>query len=699
MDNTPQTAEIELNDSQKRTLAALGTLSAEMLAGLKDVVMAAPGACLTEASEYPADAMKQPRRVNVVGLDGPRGSGKTTLLVALRKSGTAGLNTQLIERKLSPNCVLHLDEIDGSTLKADVPIGLSLLWRLQERAMRDLREDRARAEVRRTWSEVTRQYVGCRADYHQIALHYGGCRTSYEAIAAEAAQTRFNQHATIFRWLETLARLLGRRVFLLPLDDADLMQDGLANDLLWSLLDELHQPRLALVVSADWQRLEEQFRTSPPVRPLAPKPEDGGQTVRDLRIKAIPVDMVVSMERWSPEERRGFRGSGPRGTARTLEAYLAEKAPDLQADIKTLLPPFPRGLESAFRFVARKDDAHSPPPWTERFVRLLMAIHAETALETLWPRSEEPAPLVRALIGSPARPLFPGEWATAAREARDGQPLRVLCAERADVSLRYPANRAAWMGCVAELALKDGPRQLIESVERFSSATLALSFAQTIPTKILKGSITRQADTLPWTLPFLSFSEIGAETVVVHAGLGPFWAARSAGEPHAPVDAFEEIGVRIPADALAQSADLLHRADEFLPSSLRALVLLVDAAHRARWTRFSRRDVEWPDLATIVLVGLSCALETYLMAAGRPHQVEIDLRDAARGFAALHKQASTIAIARFFGLGLRQGKKSGKAAALEARTDAALRESLKALLDAECVQRALEYARVKIANS
>ncbi|MCK6574637.1 hypothetical protein L6V77_26475 [Myxococcota bacterium] len=684
--------------SQERTLATLGALSVEMLAGLKDVVMAAPGACLTEASEYPADAMKQPRRVNVVGLDGPRGSGKTTLLVALRKSGTAGLNTQLLERKLSPNCVLHLDEIDGSTLKADVPIGLSLLWRLQERAMRDVREERARAEARRAWSEVTRQYVGCRADYHQIALHYGGCRTSYEAIAAEAAQTRFNQHVTIFRWLETLARLLGRRVFLLPLDDADLMQDGLANDLLWSLLDELHQPRLALVVSADWQRLEEQFRTSPPVRPLAPKPEDGGQTVRDLRIKAIPVDMVVSMERWSPEERRGFQGTGAGKPARTLEACLAEKAPDVQADIMTLLPPFPRGLESVSRFVARKEDVHTTHPWAERLVRLLMAIHAETALETLWPRSEKPAPLVRALIGSPSRPLLPAEWATAAREAREGRPLRGLCADRADVTLRYPANRAAWMGCVAELALKEGPRHLFESVERFSSAMLALSFAQTLPKTFVEKGIGRQADTLPWVLPFLSFSQIATETVVVHVGLGPFWAARWAGEPHAPVDAFEEIGLRIPADALAQSADLLHRGDEFLPSSLRALVLFFDAAHRAQWNRVSPRDVAWPDLASIVLVGLSCALETYLMAAGRPHQTEIDPRSPSRGFAALHKQASAMASARPMGSGLRQAKKPGKAA-LEARTDAALRESLKALLDAECVQRALEYARVKIANS
>jgi hypothetical protein len=698
MATTRPPIEIELTESQKRTLAALGALSVEMLAGLKDVVMAAPGTCLSEASEYPADAMKQPRRVNVVGLDGPRGSGKTTLLVGLRKSGTDGLNTQLLERKLSPNCVLHLDEIDGSTLKADVPIGLSLLWRLQERAMRDVREERARAEARRAWSEVTRQYVGCRADYHQIALHYGGCRTSYEAIAAEAAQTRFNQHVTIFRWLETLARLMGRRVFLLPLDDADLMQDGLANDLLWSLLDELHQPRLALVVSADWQRLEEQFRTSPPVRPLAPKPEDGSQTVRDLRIKAIPVDMVVSMERWSPEERRCFQGTGAGKPARTLEAYLVEKAPDVQADITTLLPPFPRGLESVSRFVARKDDAHTTHPWAERLVRLLMAVHAETALETLWPRSEKPAPLVRALIGTPARPLLPAEWATAAREAREGRPLRGLCAERADVSLRYPANRAAWMGCVAELALKDGPRHLFEAVERFSSAMLALSFAQTLPKTFVEKGIRRQADTLPWVLPFLSFSQIETETVVVHAGLGPFWVARSVGEPHAPVDAFEEIGLRIPADALAQSADLLHRGDEFLPSNLRALVLFFDAAHRAQWNRVSPRDVAWRDLASIVLVSLSCAMETYLMAAGRPRTADIDPRYPARGFASLYEQASAMASARPMGSGLRQAKRPGKAA-LEARTDAALRESLQALLDAECVQRALEFARVKIANS
>lgn len=302
--------------------------------------------------DYDLRAMKQPRRGSAFGVFGPRGSAKTTLLMEAL-SGDLELPCKGFYRVLEP--------VDLSLAPTDFSPGVMVLMHLRQRLARE-RPRGARgvsealdADAEKAFQEMIRAAMRGGGGFEELVRRLAVNVEHFVSLAELEVPRRLRLHWLTARWLRAEALRLGVCGFAFGVDDADLTPENGHYPLLWSLLDELHQPRLILIVSADESLLLE--------RAVA-RCHNNAALAGELFEKAIPPDARFRPPRFSPSERLAFRTTvlDDRGTvAPTAEIGAAATvggASKWVADgLARLLSPFPRGLEVVARSLAASGES------------------------------------------------------------------------------------------------------------------------------------------------------------------------------------------------------------------------------------------------------------------------------------------------------------------------------------------------------
>ncbi len=284
---------------------------------------------------------------NVFGITGPRGSGKSTVASRLsRFLGDAGF--ALCGPDDWPQA-----EYDGSwnrlyvvrnPLDCTVPPeglaepGAAVLVHLCRSLVRDgLLEEGDLESFRRLigrYSQVDQAYRELSADLSATPDDFG-------RYVAEGIESRLGLADDIYEALHGVVSRLGCDAILIKLDDFDLVSGADLRRWYRSLLDELRQPRLLFVLTADYNRLE--YLGTDQSRQI------DDQTGRHLIGKLLPARNRLSLRELEHAERRAFRPlpsiTPPDGShlGAMVEGRLAGQPPYRTELALLLLPKRPRG--------------------------------------------------------------------------------------------------------------------------------------------------------------------------------------------------------------------------------------------------------------------------------------------------------------------------------------------------------------------
>jgi hypothetical protein len=599
------------------------------------------------ASAYPPDEFKRPRKSNVFGLLGGRGTGKTTILI------------ELVHQFLPPdrrNSLIWVAEPnDCSLCPRGVPLGLSALYHVRQALLIQAEAkltlpagDRKRASD--AWDLLEEAYLKADPDYRALVRELVISTNQYGAEARREIEARFRLPQLVQNWLDAEAALRKRDVFVVPLDDLDLVpqNEGRAEDLrgvlgpfVWSLLDELHQPRLLFVAAADLDRLERLVADSmggsdalPAARALLDKvmPQDDRATMPCLsasaRLRFHPVKRGGESSHEKPQPLLAQEERPDAGAPKSLEDLLAEhcsnsSAPRKQvlpllAHVPRLLPDFPRGLEILHRALSRE---HGPESVAE-FLGLLAECRREHSFgrkmgrrpPDLWARffKWEPA-------SSPA-----AAWRKLVEYALDDmEPLWSLLPDKGLDDLapgpETVDDAPRWVELLLDVALAEGtisPSHLTARLDILGSAFAAARLktrqgAQELTTYLSDPPPNMDA-TLLWT-------EWGApgDVIGVRVGWVPLIEGLSRQRPLWPTHVFGELMFSrasvLSAVPDTRRADLLPAATRELastlaPRSVRALLLFADALASGPWGTLSsqnriRNPVDLAQLAAGIVYG------------------------------------------------------------------------------------------------
>lgn len=625
-------------------------------------------ASLNAELPYPPSGFKQPRRPNLVGLFGPRGAGKTTTLLHVRQ--TLARDSRFLVPPLT----------DGSLSLANQPIGLSLLSRLRDGFT--MRREQARraglgrcdnAALDHAWAAVERAYIRARTDARQLALRMAISAGQYVELAVREIRAGFGLPNHVAQWLKAEFESLddGASIAVLMLDDADLMRGDLVAQFVWSMLDELHQPRLIVAFAADEERFERQFANVPlDVQRvhLTGLPQSGGTvpamplgmpTARDLLYKVLPSNCRFDAVRFSIDDRLGFQ---PDESAEKLSELLKRRQ---QVDravyraVSGMLPPLPRGLQNIYAHLqdrGRADGASGTPPEVKRVLSSLprglqsMYAHPEEGGEAKSTRrsvlvvlaeSRGEFALARQMRRlEPVRwldfthwgdaPLSSVAWSRLVRDARSrSTPMRALApASEGETglldSIGDPLEASGWIELLVDDALGDGRLEPVDLVERVGPLAhrFGAAFAQIDVNDDLVESWIDETprDEITAVLRLIHFPRPTVdgghqERLSIQTGWVPFIRGLTGLRslwPAATFRALSAVPLDLSAAAVRYGPDV---STGFVPRSLRALVRFADALNRQPWPVLSGSPLQWTP-PSIAALGAGLIRAAYLRALG-----------------------------------------------------------------------------------
>jgi hypothetical protein len=383
------------------------------------------------------DIRQPPAESNIFSIDGLRGSGKSTLL--------AWLHGDILEEmkgfssdQTKPYYIVP--PIDCTRIPDKIALGVAVLVRLQEclckpgssnpskRLQVSLVECDDASErhlpqpgVAKSLRELIELYSRTDDGYRELWLDLSTTTDDYHRYASTAVTERMQMSVCLGRWLEEVLDCLNAKAFIVPLDDFDLADGDQVELFMKSLLDELHQPRLIFVLTADLPRLQHLSWSA--------KKGLDAETGRALIDKLIPPQHRMELGLWRFKDRMQFRpfsqiengrettdshnnGGTSSSGVQTLEGLLRDLFlvkpntiyPYLSI-ILSLLPSRPRGLENLYRQielmkVSSKYENNQRDASDIHFLQDLLVLLATCRAEPIWARrirEDQIIPLVESL--------------------------------------------------------------------------------------------------------------------------------------------------------------------------------------------------------------------------------------------------------------------------------------------------------------
>lgn len=273
------------------------------------------------------------RFANTVGVLGPRGSGKSTLLDQLfwhgRKSWASKKNRPII-----------LPPIDCSALHkalATSPAAV-ILQRIRNWYLSQNRIDR-QAEVGLRLERLISDYSKAGDQYLSLCSDLSETAEDYCAYVAEATRMRMNLQASLEQWLDEALEQFDATCFVIMLDDFDLTSDARIREWQRALMDELHQLRLIVVLTADFYRLDR----------LSSDTSEGldDKTGRALLGKYLPPSNRLFVSRWRVTEAGVLDATDFSGTVEHFERLACETDLEPSLDVlRRLYPDRPRSIKN-----------------------------------------------------------------------------------------------------------------------------------------------------------------------------------------------------------------------------------------------------------------------------------------------------------------------------------------------------------------
>jgi hypothetical protein len=649
--------------------------------------------------EAERDCADSPETYNVFGIHGARGAGKSTLLRKLYCELTE--HSSALDPKKHEGSLVVLPPLDCSSIPPEITPGVAVLVKLgeylkhEERLPQKLIEEEVSVNARDVdiWplSELIGLYARTEPGYRELFLDLSTTPDDYARFSRLAVTERMQLGTRLRAWLQEVLRCLERNIFIIPLDDFDLVPAAEVRRFLRSLLDELQQERLVFVVTADFPRLQHLS--------WDPRTEFDDKTGRALLDKLLPRDNRVHLLDWTGKARREYiplsawreqadpAGGKPLQIGKLLELEYKRliltsdnsgtRDPAVSATrlalLLALLPGKPRGLETLYRYLEAREknakrqegEANTQPqasnttggadPTLEALLERIAACRAESLLARRFQEvnlveitgmlrfvdldlsveqwdslvehaadltSEPLKPLAIAVEGQGFGNAEPesiqaastGDWRERLTSAVEDipeavetqwgthDPLRHEALERRP--LRDAAVQAVpyWTELILHVAFEQSPRRCTSWIDDWSPLKQRTEGA--------RFQVPGSRDRLRALLDDDNFLSKQSALYWLEAGKGPDgplsigWqpmirALRGAREPLSfMLGSLLVGGMRLDGELPTQTAE------DLLPSSPRALILLVDALQRCPWSAFMIRS-GW-DLATYV--GLSAAL-------------------------------------------------------------------------------------------
>lgn len=312
-------------------------------------------------------ALKIPRWANAVAILGGRGAGKTLLLSSVLDE--LEFSGRDVERPpyhrggaASPagagaagGNLLVLDTVDLSLCPSGFPQGVVVLQKVHQALERRARQLHAEGpldlKVEAAFQACIQASFRGQAGYEAMLRDGAASPEHYTETASREIAARLDLYRLVRIWLDLAAERARADLFVVGIDDFDLAppppEGGGRVSLIWSLLDELHQPRLMFVLAADGDRLASTVEADG-----LPEP-----TASELVYKALPRYMRFVVPSWPDAERRGFCLKKLDSKQHSIGALLDQLRLDdsfrnkrwLVEGVTNLLPPYPRGLENLAR--------------------------------------------------------------------------------------------------------------------------------------------------------------------------------------------------------------------------------------------------------------------------------------------------------------------------------------------------------------
>lgn len=363
---------------------------------------------------------------NVVAILGPRGAGKSSILEILyqRRPEAAPPGYGCNEPRL-----WFLPSLDCSVLDARLTPGTAVLLRIQEqlkhrpeaKGAHDSKSaiDKLLADLHALIERFTR----VDRQYKDLCMELSVSPGDYSHYVVEGLQERFGLQRDLATWLAEVSKLTQNDAIVVLLDDFDLVPAEEVRQWIVALMDELHQPRLLFVLTADLPRLQHLSWDA-----LAGLDDMTGRALVD---KLIAEHNRVYVGPWALGDRSWFpqlrpdRKSRDDAPADTLWGLIRARndGSDAHADlIERLLPERPRGLANLHGSLKQ----HESKPEARTFhdlIEVLAACRQEPLLaRRLRQIREQQRDWVRDLRLS-STDLDPEDWWDLVRAVRQRQPV------------------------------------------------------------------------------------------------------------------------------------------------------------------------------------------------------------------------------------------------------------------------------------
>ncbi|AVP97189.1 hypothetical protein C7S18_08270 [Ahniella affigens] len=341
---------VQVSSEQKYLVSRLSALATKQLNVLTQISGAKPNGLTNQALPTESyEKLKAPRKPNALGIFGRRGSGKTTILTEVID--------QLHGRRAEHGWHVLTLPLDLSMAPREFPHGLTLVHWLHARLAEHTDACKPRCgKLDASFEKVAQSYFRGSNGFNQLVRKLALSPEHYAGAAAKEIGARLTLHQDIGAWLDQEARFRGVDGFVLALDDVDLPPANRHHSLIWSLLDELHQDRLFLIMAGDLQRLETRLtEEDASVRRGSKISDKDPQAAQDLIYKVLPQANRIELPPWPAKDRLNFppakASTGRVASEVTIKALLDKiSVPSvLREHLPALLPPWARGLENVWR--------------------------------------------------------------------------------------------------------------------------------------------------------------------------------------------------------------------------------------------------------------------------------------------------------------------------------------------------------------
>lgn len=288
---------------------------------------------------------------NVTGLLGGRGSGKTTILLKLyhERHRYSDQNSKLF----------FVPPLDCSIIPPEITPGTSVLLRLQDSLINyykiKIHSDTNNSN-KSNWNkrfteleELIQLYTRLDASYRDLCLELSSSPGDYGYHVIRGVKERLQMAGSLKSWLTKMLDNLDHKVFVILLDDFDLIPARSVRHWLFSLLDELYQSQIIFVITADFHRLEHLS--------LDEQTQLDDITGRALVNKLLPSQNRINLTNWEPVQRAEFRLPGYTIPLWDLISNSIKDSPALTQLVPSLLPSLPRGLVNLYSIYADENQS------------------------------------------------------------------------------------------------------------------------------------------------------------------------------------------------------------------------------------------------------------------------------------------------------------------------------------------------------